>query len=171
MPTTIAGKYEVLERIGGGGQGTVYRVRHLFLEEIRALKVQADPGQDASDSAARVVREGRALARLRHPHIVQVFDLGRDGNQHYLEMEYVDGPNLAQGRRTAGRPPLRAALTIARQIASALAYAHAQAHVDSSGAPRAGMIHRDVKPSNILLRRGATTHALLADFGLVKLGD
>jgi serine/threonine-protein kinase len=171
MPTTIAGKYEVLERIGGGGQGTVFRVRHLFLEEIRALKVQADPGEDASDSVMRVLREGRALARLRHPHIVQVFDLGRDGNQHYLEMEYVDGPNLAQWLRTSGRPAMRDALTIGRQIAGALAYAHAQEYVDSSGAPRTGLIHRDVKPSNILLRHGTNAHALLADFGLVKIGD
>jgi serine/threonine-protein kinase len=169
MPTTIAGKYEVLERIGGGGQGTVFRVRHVFLQEVRALKVQTDPESGAGDS--RVLREGRALARLRHPHIVQVFDLGRDGNQHYLEMEYVDGPNLAQRLRTGGRLPLREALTIVRQIADALAYAHAQAHIDSTGTPRAGMIHRDVKPSNILLRRGDATHALLADFGLVKLAD
>jgi hypothetical protein len=170
MPTTIAGKYEVLERIGGGGQGTVYRVRHLFLEEVRALKVQEDPGQGATDSVVRVLREGRALARLRHPHIVQVFDLGRDGTQHYLEMEYVDGPNLAQWLRTAGRPSLRDALTIARQIASALAYAHALPPVDPTSTS-AGMIHRDIKPSNILLRRGETIHALLADFGLVKLSD
>ena len=168
---TIAGKYEVLERIGGGGQGTVYRVRHLFLEEVRALKVQEDPGQGAGDSVVRVLREGRALARLRHPHIVQVFDLGRDGTQHYLEMEYVDGPNLAQWLRSSGRPPLRDALTIARQIASALAYAHALPPVDAAATSPAGMIHRDIKPSNILLRRGDTIHALLADFGLVKLSD
>src|SRR5258706_10257967 len=126
MPTTIAGKYEVLERIGGGGQGTVYRVRHLFLEEIRALKVQVDPGQGTSDSVMRVLREGRALARLRHPHIVQVFDLGRDGNQHYLEMEYVDGPNLAQWLRQRDRPPPPEGVAVGGQIASAPAYTHAQ---------------------------------------------
>ena len=120
---------------------------------------------------ARFRREGRALARLHHPHIVQVFDLGRDADQYYLEMEYVDGPNLAQYLKTHGRPPLLDALEIARQVASALTYAHGQPYVDASGNRQVGMVHRDIKPSNILLREAPPLYALLADFGLVKLGD
>jgi Protein kinase domain len=165
----IAGKYEVLGRLGQGGQGFVYKVRHLGLDEIRALKVQPDQGGD--ETVTRFRREGRALARLRHQHIVQVFDLGRHDDQYYLEMEYVDGPNLAQHLKANGRPPVLDALEIARQIADALTYAHAQPYVDSAGVQHTGMVHRDIKPSNILLRAQTPIHALLADFGLVKLGD
>ena len=170
-PTVIAGKYEVLGRLGQGGQASVYKVRHLGLGEIRALKLLPDRGADTTDSVARFQREGRALARLHHPHIVQVFDLGRDGDHYYLEMEYVDGPNLAQHLTMHGRPPLHDALEIARQVAGALAYAHGQPYEDASGNRQAGLVHRDVKPSNVLLRAGPPLHAMLADFGLVKLED
>src|SRR5262245_21718077 len=170
-PTVIAGKYEVLGRLGQGGQASVYKVRHLGLGEIRALKLLPGGGTDASDSVARFRREGRALARLRHPHIVQVFDLGRDGDHYFLEMEYVDGPNLAQHLKMHGRLPLHEALEIARQMASALTYAHAQPYEDGSGNRQSGLVHRDVKPSNVLLREAPPLHAMLADFGLVKLED
>src|SRR5262245_61615879 len=169
-PTVIAGKYEVLGRLGHGGQASVYKVRHVGLGEIRALKLLPDPVGD-TDSVARFRREGRALARLRHPHIVQVFDLGRDGDNYYLEMEYVDGPNLAQHLKLHGRPPLHDALVIARQMASALSYAHSQPYEDASGHRQVGLVHRDLKPSNVLLREAGPLHAMLADFGLVKLED
>src|SRR5262249_54906504 len=157
-------------KLGQGGQGFVYKVRHLGLDEIRALKLQ--PVQGAGDEiVTRFRREGRALARLRHQHIVQVFDLGRVEDQYYLEMEYVDGPNLAQHLKVNGRPPVLDALEIARQVADALTHAHAQPYVDSTGVRHTGMVHRDIKPSNILLRAQMPVHALLADFGLVKLGD
>ncbi len=170
-PTIIAGKYEVLGRLGQGGQASVFKVRHLGLGEVRALKLLPERGADTADSVARFRREGRALARLRHPHIVQVFDLGRDGDQYYLEMEFVEGPNLAQYLKTHGRPPLAEALGIARQVAGALAYAHGQVSEDASGDRQAGLVHRDVKPSNVLLRAGTPPHAMLADFGLVKMAD
>ncbi len=170
-PTIIAGKYEVLGRLGQGGQASVYKVRHLGLGEIRALKLLPDGGNDSTDSVTRFRREGRALARLRHPHIVQVFDLGRDGDRYYLEMEYVDGPNLAQYLKMHGRPPLRDVLEIVRQVASALAYAHGQPYEDAFGTPQVGLVHRDLKPSNVLLREAPPLHAMLADFGLVKLAD
>jgi tRNA A-37 threonylcarbamoyl transferase component Bud32 len=168
-PTIVAGKYEVLGRLGEGGQGSVWKVRHVELDQIRAMKWQPDEGLD--DSASRFRREGLALARLRHPHIVEVFDFGRDADAHYLVMEYVEGQNLAQRLKTRGRPTVPDALEMARQVASALAYAHRQPYVDSQGRRHEGMIHRDIKPSNILLREQAAVHVLLADFGLVKLGD
>src|SRR5262245_25877702 len=166
----IAGKYEVLGKLGQGGQGSVYKVRHLGLDDIRALKVQPDQGV-GEETVTRFRREGKALARLRHAHIVQVFDLGRDADQYYLEMEYVDGPNLAQYLKANGRPTVLDALEIARQVADALTYAHLQPYVDSAGMQHTGMVHRDIKPSNILLRDRTPMYALLADFGLVKLGD
>src|SRR4029450_10653820 len=166
----IAGKYEVLGKLGQGGQGSVYKVRHLGLDEVRALKVQPDHGT-GEETVARFRREGRALARLRHAHIVQVFDLGRDADQYYLEMEYVDGPNLAQYLKANGRPPVLDALEIARQVADALTYAHVQPYVDSAGVQHTGMVHRDIKPSNILLRDRTPMYALPPAFGLVKLGD
>jgi hypothetical protein len=170
-PTIIAGKYEILGKLGQGGQGSVYKVRHLGLDEIRALKLQPDQGTDSAETVVRFRREGRALARLRHPHIVQVFDLGRDGEQYYLEMEYIEGPNLAQYLKIRGRPPVLEALDIACQVASALTYAHSQPYLDSAGAQHRGMVHRDIKPSNILLRDQMPINAFVADFGLVKLGD
>jgi serine/threonine protein kinase len=171
LHSIIAGKYEVLGRLGGGGQASVYKVRHLGLGEIRALKLLPGGTEEADDSVARFRREGRALARLRHPHIVQVFDLGRDGDQYFLEMEYVDGPNLAQYLKMRGRLPLHDALEIARQMASALAYAHRQPYEDAAGNRQIGLVHRDVKPSNVLLREAPPLHVMLADFGLVKLED
>ncbi len=170
-PTIIAGKYEVLGRLGQGGQASVYKVRHLGFGEIRALKLLPDRGTDDADSVTRFRREGRALARLRHPHIVQVFDLGQAGEHYYLEMEYVDGPNLAQYLKMHGRPPFEDALEIARQVAAALAYAHGQPYEDASGNRQTGLVHRDLKPSNVLLREEPPLHAMLADFGLVKLED
>jgi tRNA A-37 threonylcarbamoyl transferase component Bud32 len=168
-PTIVAGKYEILGRLGEGGQGSVWKVRHVELDQIRAMKWQPDEGLD--DSALRFRREGLALARLRHPHIVEVFDFGRDAEAHYLVMEYVEGQNLAQRLRSRGRPTVPDALEIGRQVAGALAYAHRQPYVDSQGRRHEGMIHRDIKPSNILLRDQVQVHVLLADFGLVKLGD
>src|SRR5512145_2432224 len=113
---------------------------------------------------ARFRREGRALARLRHPHIVRVYDLGRDGDVYYLVMEFVDGPTLAQYVKARGRPSLPDALEIARQVAAALAFAHSQPYEDAQGVRHRGVVHRDVKPSNILLRDQVAVHALLADF-------
>ena len=168
LPKIIAGKYERLEPLGEGGQGKVYRARHVELGTIYALKLMTDEGGDAG---SRFRREGWALARLKHPHIVQVFDLGREGDLYYLIMEFVDGPTLKKRLASERRLPLSDALEIARQVAGALAYAHEQPYEDAHGVTRTGMVHRDVKPSNILLRHRGPLHALLADFGLVKLGD
>ena len=172
-PSIVAGKYEVLGRLGEGGQGSVWKVRHIDLDQVRALKWHPDEAFEGAENVQRFRREGLALAKLRHPHIVQVFDLGRDDQEsaYYLVMEYVEGQNLAQRLKTRGRPTLPDALEIARQMASALAYAHRQPYVDSAGRSHQGMIHRDIKPSNVLIRDQVQAFSLLADFGLVKLGD
>jgi serine/threonine-protein kinase len=134
MPTVIAGKYEMLDMLGQGGMGTVYRVRHVELDEIRALKVLPDHLAEDEERVGRFRREAQKMARFRHENIVRVYDFGRDRDLFYLVLDYVDGWTLAQLLRERGRLPTLQALDIARQVAAALAYAHA-----------AGVTHRDVK--------------------------
>src|SRR5262245_39719752 len=155
----IAGHFpqlEVIEVLGQGGMGVVYKARQPRLDRMVALKVLPPAVvAGAPDFAERFAREGRALARLSHPSIVQVYDFGQAGGLYYLLMEYVDGPNLRQVLRSGTLSP-RQALGIVPQICEALQYAHDE-----------GIVHRDIKPENILLdRRGRLK---TADFGLAKL--
>lgn len=146
---------EVIELIGSGGMGAVFRARQPQLGRLVALKVIPATGRGASPAFAdRFEREGRLLARLHHPNIVTIYDSGRAGDFFYLLMEHVDGVNLRQAMR-AGRFSPRDALTIVPRICEALHYAHEE-----------GVLHRDVKPENILLdSRGRVK---LADFGIGK---
>jgi predicted Ser/Thr protein kinase len=146
---------EILELLGRGGMGAVYKARQRNLDRIVALKVI--PPEAAKDPAfaERFNREARALARLNHPSIVTVYDFGQVGELHYLLMEYVDGVNLRQTLR-AGRLAPREALAIVPPVCDALQYAHDQ-----------GVVHRDIKPENVLLDR--LGRVKIADFGLAKL--
>ena len=146
---------EILELLGRGGMGAVYKARQKNLDRMVALKVI--PPEAAKDPAfaERFNREARALARLNHPNIVTVYDFGQTGDLHYLLMEYVDGVNLRQTLR-AGKLDPREALAIVPQICDALQYAHDQ-----------GVVHRDIKPENVLLDR--LGRVKIADFGLAKL--
>ena len=146
---------EVIELIGQGGMGAVYKVRQKQLDRIVALKV-LPPGIGGDPSfAERFTREAKALAKLLHPNIVALFEFGQADGIYYLLMEYVDGVSLGQLLR-ASRVSAREALAIVPQICDALQYAHDQ-----------GIVHRDIKPENILLdRRGRVK---VADFGLAKL--
>ncbi|SPE58943.1 putative Mitogen-activated protein kinase kinase [Verrucomicrobia bacterium] len=146
---------EVLELLGCGGMGAVYKARQKELERIAALKILPhDVGADSA-FAERFSREAKALARLNHPGIVTIYDFGRANGRYYLLMEFVDGVSLGK-LLEGGRVSPREALAIVPQICDALQYAHDQ-----------GIIHRDIKPENILLdRRG---RAKVADFGLAKL--
>jgi predicted Ser/Thr protein kinase len=146
---------EVIELLGQGGMGTVFKVRQKNLDRLAALKVI--PPQAALDPtfSERFAREARALARLNHSSIVTVYDYGQLGGFYFLLMEYVDGPNLRQLMRNERIAP-REALAIVPQICDALQYAHDQ-----------GVVHRDVKPENVLLDR--TGRVKIADFGLAKL--
>ena len=146
---------ELLEFIGKGGMGAVYKARQKQLDRIVALKI-LPPGVDAAAGfAERFACEARALARLNHPGIVTLFEFGQAGGLYFFLMEFVDGVNLRRlmaDRRISARE----ALAIVPQICDALQYAHDQ-----------GIVHRDIKPENILLdRRGRVK---LADFGLAKL--
>jgi serine/threonine protein kinase len=145
----------ILELIGQGGMGAVYKARQTKLDRLVAVKIlPAEWGQDPA-FAERFAREARALARLSHSHIVGVHDFGEAGGLFYLVMEFVDGANLRQVLR-GGRLQPQQALAIIPQVCEALQYAHEQ-----------GVVHRDIKPENILLdRRGQVK---IADFGLAKL--
>jgi predicted Ser/Thr protein kinase len=146
---------EILSLLGQGGMGAVYKARQLKLDRFVAVKIlPAEWGRDPA-FAERFAREARALARLSHPHIVGVHDFGEAGEHFYLLMEFVDGANLRQLLQAGPLDP-RLALQIIPQVCDALQYAHDE-----------GVIHRDVKPENILVdQRGRVK---MADFGLAKL--
>ncbi|MCI0356979.1 MAG: serine/threonine protein kinase [Planctomycetaceae bacterium] len=146
---------EILELVGQGGMGAVYKARQPGLDRLVAVKIlPSEVGRDAS-FAERFTREARALARLSHPHIVAVHDFGQAGGLFYFVMEFIDGTNLRQAMQAGELAPAQA-LAIVPQICDALQYAHDE-----------GVVHRDIKPENILLdKRGRVK---IADFGLSKL--
>ena len=148
---------EVIEVIGHGGMGAVFKVRQSKLDRYAALKIL--PQSLAADPAfaSRFEREARLLARLTHPNIVAVYDHGHAGEFFYLLMEFVDGVNLRQAMRASRFTPGQA-LGIVPKICEALQYAHDE-----------GVLHRDIKPENILL--DAKGRVKLADFGIAKLAD
>ena len=146
---------EILELIGQGGMGVVYKARQPKLDRLVALKLLPQkPGADPA-FGERFHREARFLARLSHPNIVAVHDFGQTPGYYYLVMEFVDGVNLRQAMR-AGRFTAAQALTLVPKICDALQYAHEE-----------GVLHRDIKPENLLLdTRGRVK---IADFGIAKL--
>jgi serine/threonine protein kinase len=150
------GKYKVLERIGSGGMGTVYLCEHLMMRRRVALKIlPADKAKDAS-ALERFYREARAVAALDHPNIVRAYDIDQDDNLHFLVMEHVDGSSLQEIIKRAGpMDHLRAAHYI-RQAALGLQHAH----------DTAALVHRDIKPGNILVDRNGIVKVL--DMGLAR---
>ncbi|MBL8795812.1 MAG: serine/threonine protein kinase [Planctomycetia bacterium] len=153
MPRTI-GEYTVLDRIGSGAMGVVYRCTRPGHQQPVAVKVLTTPRHTLADVLPRFEREARATARLDHPGVVRVHAVGNEGEVHYIVMELIDGCSLD---RLIGTPALTldAALRLLAQAARALQAAH-----------EAGVIHRDVKPSNILVERSGQPR--LVDFGLAK---
>jgi hypothetical protein len=146
---------EIIALIGQGGMGAVYRARQASLDRTVALKILPPPTGRDPGFTERFAREARALARLSHPNIVAVHDVGETGGYHYLLMEFVDGVTLRH-LLTAGKIAPREALAIVPQICDALQYAHDK-----------GIVHRDIKPENILLDK--TGAVKIADFGLAKI--
>jgi serine/threonine-protein kinase len=151
----VDGRYQVRSRIANGGMATVYLALDRRLDREVALKVMNSQLTGDGDFAERFVREARAAARLSHPNVVQVFDQGSDGDLLYLAMEYLPGRTLREALGDRGALTAREALSVLEPVLDALAAAH-----------RAGIVHRDVKPENVLLTDDGRVK--VADFGLAR---
>ncbi len=143
MNSTISERYELGDRLGSGGMSTVYKATDRVLERTVAVKILAEHLSDDDKFVARFRREALAVAKLIHPNIVQVYDTGVDNYRHYIVMEYVEGKSAAQLLQTKGRLGSEAAVEIGIQSCAGLEYAHRQ-----------GIIHRDVKPGNLMVIGG-----------------
>jgi hypothetical protein len=156
----IAGRYRLDERLGAGGMSTVYRARDNVLERQVAVKLLAEHLADDDGFLARFRREALAAAKLIHPNVVQVYDSGLDpdAHRHFIVMEYVEGPTVAQLIRQRAPQDTARAVDIAVQACEGLEYAH-----------RHGVIHRDVKPGNLIVNPDGVVK--LADFGIAKAAE
>ncbi|HVG74469.1 MAG TPA: protein kinase [Thermoleophilaceae bacterium] len=160
-PTEVAGRYVLGRRLGAGGMSTVFIANDTVLERPVAVKLLAEHLADDEAFVYRFRREALSAARLQHPNIVQVFDSGQDPNthRHYIVMEYVDGPSAADMLRERKRLELAETVALVRDACHGLDYAH-----------RAGVVHRDVKPGNLLYAEEMAA-TKLADFGIAKAAE
>lgn len=154
----LAKRYELIEKIAEGGMARVYRGRDLILKRTVAVKVLKDQMTGDAGFIRRFEREAQSAAGLSHPHIVNIYDVGEENGTNFMVMEYVDGKNLKEYIREKGRLPVHEAVKIVQQIAEALEQAHA-----------AGVVHRDIKPQNILFSRSGKIK--VTDFGIAIAGD
>src|ERR1700719_985198 len=154
LPGRRLGPYEILNAIGAGGMGEVYKARDTRLDRIVAIKVLPTHLADRAELRERFEREAKTIASLNHSHICVLHDIGQQDGTDYLVMEYLEGETLAE-RLKKGPLPLDQVLRYAIEIADALDKAH-----------RNGVTHRDLKPLNIMLTKSGTK---LLDFGLAKL--
>lgn len=155
LPGASVGTYTIVGLLGSGGMGDVYKARDTRLGRMVAIKVLKDDLSRSPEYAQRLEREARTIAGLSHPNICVLYDVGMLGSSRYLVMEFLEGETVAE-RLRRGPLPEAEALTCAREMANALAIAHAQ-----------GIVHRDLKPANVMLTRSG---AKLMDFGLATSG-
>jgi serine/threonine protein kinase len=154
----LAGRYSVEEVLGRGGMASVYLARDEELERQVAVKVLAEHLADAPGFRDRFMREARLAAQLSHPNIVQVFDVGEDDGRPFIVMEYVEGATLAEELKQRKRLDPPEVVDLALQVCGGLEQAHA-----------AGLVHRDIKPQNLLLRADGTVK--IADFGIARAAE
>jgi eukaryotic-like serine/threonine-protein kinase len=160
----ISNRYALEDRLGSGGMSTVYRATDRVLERTVAVKVLAEHLSDDEKFVARFRREALAVAKLVHPNIVQVYDTGVDAGRHFIVMEYVEGRSGAQLLQTRGSLEPAESVEIAAQACAGLDYAHRQ-----------GIVHRDVKPGNLMIiggpAGGGEMTVKLADFGIARAAE
>ena len=154
----IAGRYEVQELVGTGGMSSVYRAHDRLLERDVAIKVLHEQFTADGEYVERFRREARAVAQLSHPNIVTVIDRGEQDDRQFIVFEYVDGENLKALIDREGPLSEREAIELALQVGRALGFAHEE-----------GLVHRDVKPQNVLLNDGR--QAKVTDFGIARSLD
>jgi eukaryotic-like serine/threonine-protein kinase len=154
----IAGRYELEELVGTGGMSSVFRACDVQLDRRVAIKILHERYAEDPEYLERFRREAQAVARLSHPNIVTVIDRGDDGGRQYIVFEHVEGENLKELVLRTGRLPVRRALELALAVADGLAFAHGQ-----------GLVHRDVKPQNVLLSREGDVK--VTDFGIARSLD
>lgn len=156
QPPPAIGRYRVERALGSGGMSKLYLATDPALGRELVIKVLGEP--DSGELRERFLREARSIARLTHPNIVGIYDLGEFENGLFIAMEYVKGPTLAEVIATRARLPLARKLEIVREVCDGLGYAH-----------RAGIVHRDVKPANVVLGEDGAIKIL--DFGIARLND
>src|SRR5215216_443970 len=149
--------YRIIKKIGAGGMGEVYLAEDMRLGRRVALKILSPEFTGDEERLRRFEQEARAASALNHPNIITIHEVGLDNNTHFIAMEFIEGETLRQ-RIASGKTSLQKALDIAIQVAGALDAAH-----------RAGIVHRDVKPENIMLRPDGLVKLL--DFGIAKLTE
>jgi serine/threonine protein kinase len=153
------GDFEIVEVAGAGGMGVVYKARQKSLDRVVALKVIRDEIASEPEFRERFLREAKLAASVDHPHVVTVYDVGDADGRLYLVMQWIDGSDLRQLLDASGRLTPKRAISIGTQLAGALDALHGVS----------GLVHRDVKPANVLLREVAgEDHAYLTDFGIAK---
>ena len=157
-PGMVLGDFRLLEKLGEGAMGAVYRAEQISFDRVVALKLLFSRIAKQPNLVERLYREGRVLGQLDHPNIVQAYAIDELNGSHYVAMEYIDGDNLQRWIRKLGRLSVEDAVLITMKIAEALEYAHNQ-----------GVIHRDLKPENVLITKKGVVK--IADFGMVKVSD
>ena len=162
-PAEIAGRYQIIKKLGAGAFGTVYKAKDKILGRMVAIKTirlegLAAAGTGLDELMDRFKREAQVSAQLKHPNIVTIYDIGEAGGVSYIAMEFIDGVGLDRVIATGGQLPLERAVVLGAQVADALDFAH-----------RNGVVHRDIKPANIMVEAG--DRVKVTDFGIAKVMD